>query len=530
METEADVGCAGLDQIISTGQHWDLDRLMAEYPSITSEATRLPPQRSSDHRIPLQPGTTPISVKPYRYSQLQKSEMERLVAEMLAVEIIQPSVSPFSSPVLLVRKKDGSWRFCVDYRELNKHTVPDKYPIPVIQELLDELYEARFFSKLDLKAGYHQIRVAQSDVHKTAFRTHSRHYEFLVMPLGLTNAPAMFQSLMNDIFRPYLRKFILVFFDYILIYSGTWEEHLEHLRQVFQLLSEHKLVINPKKCLMGQASVEYLRHVVSADGVRMDPAKVEVVLKWPTPKNVRGVRGFLALTGYYRRFIKGYGQLAAPLTALLKKEAVSSWSSPEEAETTFIKLKHALTSAPVLRMPNFLQNFVVECDASGRGFGAVLMQEGRPIAYFSKQTSVRAMSKSAYEMELIALVLAVQHWRPYLLGRRFLVRTDQKSLRQLLTQPLLTPAQQNWVIKLMGFDFTIEYKEGNKNNATDALSCREEGVEYAAISQPRWLDWTTVQQDLGHDAKLTSIKSALEAGGTATKHYTLVHGVLFYGD
>lgn len=213
--------------------------------------------------------------------------------------------------------------------------MPDKYPIPVIQELLDELHGAQWFSKLDLGACYHQIRVAPVDVPKTTFRTHSGHYEFLVMPFGLTNAPVTFQSLMNDIFRSYLRRFVLVFFDDILVYSPSWSEHLDHLRQTLQVLHDHSLVINPKKCLLGRQEVEYFGHVVSGHGVHMDPAKISAVIQWPTPKCARGLQGFLGLTGYCRRFIRDYGKIVAPLTALLKKEMSPPWSWSTEAESAF---------------------------------------------------------------------------------------------------------------------------------------------------------------------------------------------------
>ncbi|XP_057992322.1 uncharacterized protein LOC131173819 [Hevea brasiliensis] len=239
---------------------------------------------------------------------------------MLSQGIICPSHSPYSSPVLLVKKREGTWRFCVDYRELSTKTIKDKYPIPVVDELLDELNGARYFTKLDLKSGYFQVRIVAEDVEKIAFCTHHGHFEFLVMPFGLTNAPSTFQELMNEVFQPSLRKFIMVFFDYILIYSKTWEDHLQHVHIVFQLLCSHQLFLKRSKCSFGEEQVAYLGHVISAAGVTVDTSKISAILEWPPPTSIKALRGFLGLAGYYRKFICNYGQLASPLTKAIRAE------------------------------------------------------------------------------------------------------------------------------------------------------------------------------------------------------------------
>jgi hypothetical protein len=371
-----------------------------------------------------------------------------MVEEMLEVGIIRPSQSSYSAPVVMVFKKDSSRRMCPDYEELNKITIKDKFPIPVIDELLDELHGAIYFTKLDLRSGYHQIRMKEEDIPKTTFQTHESHYEFLVMPFGLTNAPSTFQGLMNSIFKPFLRKFVLVFFDDILIYSKSWEDHVRHVDKVLQLLKEQQLYAKPSKCFFGVKEVEYL--------------------------GLKNLRGFLGLTGYYRKFVWHYGRIAAPLTALTKKDAFS-WTP--EATKAFEQLKEVMCKAPILTTPDFTKTFIVECDASGNGIGVVLMQEGRPLAFESRPLKGKDLHKPIYEKEMMAILHALKKWCPYLIGRHFNVKTNHDSLKYFLEQRLSSEEQQKWVTKILGYDFEIVYKKGKQNVVADALSRKDEDVE-----------------------------------------------------
>jgi hypothetical protein len=296
-----------------------IQTLIQVYDPIFQEPKQLPPQRAMDHHIPLIPGATPVNVKPYRYSPSQKDETESQLQEMLRNGIIQPSVSPFASPVLLIKKKDGSWRFCVDYRRVNALTVKNKYPMPIVDELLDELHGACWFTKLDLRFGYHRIRVVPSDIHKTAFKTHDGHLEFCVMPFGLTNTPATFQAVMNHIFAPMLRKSVLVFMDDILVFSKTLEDHEKHLAAVLEVLRTNSFFIKKSKCSFAQPQLEYLGHIIGVNGVATNPAKIRVVHQWSAPTTVKQLRSFLGLACYYRKFIRQYGIISRPLTDLLKK-------------------------------------------------------------------------------------------------------------------------------------------------------------------------------------------------------------------
>ncbi|TQD70724.1 hypothetical protein C1H46_043741 [Malus baccata] len=442
---------------LNATQDSDLQVLLAKYQSIFQSPSGLPPSRNHDHRIPLLEGCKPPSARPYKYGPFQKTEIEKCVKELLESGFIRPSHSPFSSPVLLVKKKEGTWRMCMDYRALNLLTIKDKYPIPLIDEFLDELFGAQYFSKLDLRSGYHQIRMHLADIEKTAFRTHEGHYEFLVMPFGLTNAPASFQSLMNEIFRPYLRKFILVFFDDILIYSTSWELHLQHVSIALSVLELHHLFVKLSKCAFGKQQIEYLGHIVSQNGVAADPSKLNAIADWPLPTSVKALRGFLGLTGYYRKFIPQFGRISAPLTQLTKKDGFK-WSPA--ATAAFQELKNAMLSPQVLALPNFSKPFVIESDASGVGIGVVLQQGGRPIAFTSQVLGPKNQALSAYEREMLAVVHAVKKWQSYLLGSHFIIQTDHHSLKYFLQNRANSPFQQKWVSKLLGFDYEIQYRKG----------------------------------------------------------------------
>ncbi|KAL4295662.1 hypothetical protein GQ457_12G011410 [Hibiscus cannabinus] len=443
--------------------------LLEEFQDVFAEPTGLPPERGQDHRISLVDEKIVIKVKPYRYPTWKKDEIEKIIKEMLDSGVIRDSNSNFSSPIVMVKKKDNSWRMCIDYRRLNQVTIKDKFPMPVIEELLDELGRVRVFSKLDLRSGYHQIRMWKDDIHKTAFRTHEGHYEFLVMPFGLTNALATFQGLMNKVFKRQLRKTVLVFCDDILVYSSDLDSHLLHLREVLEILRAHKLYARLSKCSFGAEEIDYLGYVISQGVIRMDKGKVSSIMDWLAPTRIKELRGFLGLSGYCRRFIQGYGIIARPLTNMLKKDG---WKWGSEETTAFQNLKEAVSTAPVLALPEFDEEFSVETDACEMGIGAVLTQRGKPLAFFSKALGNKHQKLSVYEKEMLAALMAVKKWSQYLVGRHFKIKTDHQSLRFLAENQAVTPAQQKWIAKMMGFDYEVNYKKGINNVVADSLSRR----------------------------------------------------------
>lgn len=314
--------------------------------------------------------------------------------------------------MLLVRKKDGSWRFCIDYRYLNALTLKTKFPIPVFDQLVDELSKAKWFSTLDLASGYHQICLRQGEEFKIAFSTHHGHFEFKVMAFGLSGASGTFQGAMNCILAPLLRKCVLVFFYDILVYSATFTDHVVHLGEVLSLLARDKWQVKLSKCSFACQQISYLGHVLSANGVATDPAKVTAILDWPTP-TFKELRSFLGLAGYYRRYVRYFAVIAKSLTCLLKKNELFVWTSAHE--DSFQALKSALSSALVLVVPDFDKPFCLETDACAHGVGAILLQDGHPLAFISKPLGPRTQGLSTYEKEYLAILLAVDQWRHYLL-------------------------------------------------------------------------------------------------------------------
>ncbi|XP_074376979.1 uncharacterized protein LOC141718495 [Apium graveolens] len=398
--------------------------------------------REIEFAIDLAPGTEPVSKAPYRMAPVEMKELAKQLQELLEKGVIRPSVSPWGAPVLFVKKKDGSMRLCIDYRELNKLTIKNKYPLPRIDDLFDQLKGAKYFSKIDLRSGYHQLKIKPEDIPKTAFRTRYGHYEFLVMSFGLTNAPAAFMDLMNRIFKEYLDKFVIVFIDDILIYSKTEEDHAKHLRTILEILRKKKLYAKLSKCEFWLQEVQFLGHIVSNEGIKVDPAKIEAIMNWERPRTPTEVRSFLGLAGYYRRFVQNFSRIATPLTKLTRKNEKFIWN--DKCEESFQELKRRLITALILSLPDDQGNFVIYSDASYKGLGCVLMQHDKVNAYASRQLKPHEQKYPTHDLELAAIVFALKIWRHYLYGEKCEIFTDHKSLKYIFTQKKLNMRQRRW--------------------------------------------------------------------------------------
>ncbi|XP_074303261.1 uncharacterized protein LOC141637713 [Silene latifolia] len=483
-----------------TTSHEDgiLKELLHEFKDVFPEDVPpgLPPIRGIEHQIDLVPGAPLPNKAAYRSNPEETKELQR--------------------------QKDGTWRMCIDSRAVNNITIKYRFPIPRLDDMLDELHGSVIFSKIDLRSGYHQIRMREGDEWKTAFKTKHGLYEWLVMPFGLTNAPSTFMRLMNEVLKPFLGHFVVVYLDDILIYSKSIQEHFEHLRAVFETLRKQQLYGKAEKCTFLVDNVVFLGYVVSKDGVSVDQTKIEAIRSWPSPKTVTEVRSFHGLASFYRRFIRDFSTVTSPITECMKK-GTFHWS--EAAQGAFETIKRKLCEAPVLALPDFSQPFEVECDASGVGIGAVLIQNKRPIAYFSEKLGGARLNYSTYDKEFYAIVRALNHWSHYLRPSHFILHSDHESLKHIHGQQKLNPRHAKWVEFLQSFYFSSKYKDGKSNVVADALSRR-----YSLLStlEVRLLGFETLKDYYLEDIDFGKIYKECQDG--SFKEFVIQDGFLFKGN
>ncbi|KAI3826071.1 hypothetical protein L1987_00113 [Smallanthus sonchifolius] len=430
--------------------------IIRDFPEVFPEdLSGLPLVRQVEFRIDLVPGANPVARAPYRLTPSEMQELASQLQELSDKGFIRPSHSPL--------------------------TIKNRYPLPRIDDLFDQLQGSTCFSKIDLRSGYHQLRVQEDDIPKTAFRKRYGHYEFMVMPFGLTNAPTVFMDLMNRVCKSYLDKFVIVFIDYILIYSKTKADHEQHLRLVLDLLKKEQLYAKFSKCEFWLKEVQFLGHIVNDKGIHVDPAKIETVKNWNAPKTPTEVRSFLGLAGYYRRFISNFSKIVVPLTALTHKGKTYEWGPKQEE--AFQTLKQKLCNAPILTLPDGNDDLVVYCDASNQGLGCVLMQRGKVIAYASRQLKIHEKNYTTHDLELGAVVFALKIWRRYLYGMKYVVFTDHKSLQHIFNQKELNMRQRRWVELLNDYDCEIRYHPGKANVVADSLSRKDHVMLHCARIQ-----------------------------------------------
>ena len=477
-------------------EHPAMQKLLKEFGDVFPDELpkKVPPVRGVQHRIELKPGARPPQTRPLRHqSSKDLAVFEEYTRTMVESGQLRPSTSPYGAMALIVRKKDGTARVVIDYRALNDITIKNKYPLPLMNELFDRVHGAQFYSKLDLRSGFHQIAIHADDVEKTAFRTRYGSFEYRVLPMGLCNAPGTFMELMNNTFRDMLDKSVLVFLDDILIFSNTLEEHERHVRQVLEKLRAAELYAKLSKCEFFRSEVEFLGHHIGAAGLSVMQDKISAVRDWPVPKDVTDIRSFLGLANFYRRFVKDFSKVALPLTEQTRTvdKHVFTWGL--EQEEAFGLLKGALCSAPVLLIADPALPFTLNCDACHYAIGATLQQDQgnglQPIAYWSRKLTGAEMNYDTREKEFLALVDACQYWRPYLHSNTpFKLLTDHDSLKYHKTMPKINGRIARWIERMSEFEYSIEHIAGVKNVVADALSRRadfKDDVLAAARLRPR---------------------------------------------
>lgn len=461
-----------IDSSLTNAERESLQRLLSTYSDLFDFSRHALTQTTTvTHQIDTG-AATPLKSRPYRISPAERKTIKENVADMLDKKIIEPSSSPWSSPVILVKKDDGSWRFCVDYRRLNKVTKKDVYPLPRIDDTLDALQGSSFFSSLDLRSGYWQIPVSEEDKPKTAFVTPDGLYQFNVMPFGLCNAPATFERMMDTLLRGLTWNICLCYLDDVVVFSTTFDDHLYRLRQVLDCFRNANLQLNSKKCKFGAREIKVLGHLVSIDGIRPDPSKIQAVSEFPVPRNLKDVRAFLGLCTYFRKFIPAFSNIAEPLNKLLRLGQLFHWD--QDQMDAFTSLKAALISVPILG--HFLPGADTEIrtDASGHGLGALLAQNirntQRVIAYASRTLTKSERNYTITERECLAVIWAISKFRPYLYGIHFRIVTDHHALCWLTGLKDPSGRLARWSLKIQQYDFTIVYKSGKRHLDADALS------------------------------------------------------------
>ena len=500
-----------------------------------TKANSLPPLRgNTDHAIDLEPDTKPPFGPIYALSQLELSALRSYLDESLASGFIRPSKSPAGAPILFVKKKDGSLRLCVDYRGLNKITIKNRYPLPLISELLDRLKDAKLFTKLDLRGAYNLIRIKAGDEWKTAFRTRYGHFEYMVMPFGLTNAPATFQAYINEVLREHLDDFCVAYLDDILIFSPDKELHVKHVRLVLDKLQAAGLYVKLEKCLFHVLEIDFLGYVLSTTGVSMEHDRVNTIRDWPEPKSVKDVQIFLGFANYYRRFIKRYSYIAGGLTSLLKKDR--TFTLTPEALSSFNQLKDAFTSAPFLRHFDPSLPITVCTDASDFAISGILSQthekRPHPVAFYSRKLTSAEINYDTGDKEMLAIIETLKHWRHYLEGARYTVRvdSDHKNLETFLSTKVLNRRQARWLMLLSNFNLEIKHLQGILNPA-DAASRRPDYALGALGSFEGEDELKGLQNSYSDDPKASEIIKKLSDHPVHPWEYkngTLFHDGLVY--
>ena len=530
------------DMTISTG-HDEIDSIIRKYADVFSV---LPPsgRREELPAIPIETTGPPIAQQAYRTPLTKRKVIEDDIDRMLEEGVIRPSASPWASPVTLAPKRDGSIRFCVDFRRVNDVTKKDRYPLPLIQDIFDQLGGSRVYSTLDLRAGFWQLPVVERDIPKTAFRCHRGHYEFLKLPFGLANAPSAFQRTMDFVLSDLIGVSALVYVDDIVVFSPDLDTHAGHLREVFERLERHGLRLKASKCTFAQDEVKLLGHIISGEGFATDPDKTDVISKLQAPKSVNEVRSFLGMANYYRACIPNYAMVSEPLVKLTRKTEPFVWG--EEQNVAFYMFKQLLTSSHVMAYPKINEPYKLYTDACNYAVGAILVQEHdgveKVVQYVSHQLSGSQLRWATIEKEAYAVVYAIQKLRPYLYGADVTVYTDHRPLTCLFTKEMVNTKIQRWAVLLAEYGAKIQYRKGKNNICADMLS-RIKSVEIATIDT-EWvdadafpdndadlrlpiladgLDLDSLRGDQAHDV----IDLLQEADTEGSTSYTILEGVLY---